>query len=194
MIFDQGLEDRLGDEVQSGDVALALVRPMPLESYLFSWFVGQGLARVVYYVLPAGLLLAALFGDQIRIEPARFLWFLPYALVAFRLAFELQYFLGILAFFLIVNKQASWSLDMLVRIASGLIVPLHLFPAAVAAGLELLPFQYLYYRPIQALLEPAAPAALLAGLAVGAAWLVALRLANRQLLAAALRRHLVLGG
>ncbi len=193
MIFDQGTDDELAGEVQSGDVALSLVRPMSLEAYLFSRFVGLGVARMVYYGIPASILLALLFGGQIQIEPLRLLWFIPYALIAFCMAFEFQYFLGILSFFLIMNQQISWSLDMLVRLVSGLIVPLYLFPGAVAFWLELLPFQYLYYRPIQALLEPGGPWRLLGGIAVGVAWLVLLRLANQQMFALALRRHVIYG-
>ena len=143
--------------------------------------------------MPAWLLLTLLFRDQIEIEPTRVAWFVPYALVAFRLAFEIQYGLGVLAFFVIVNRQISWSLDMLARLASGLIVPLHLFPHTVAYGLEWLPFSHLYYKPIQALLQPAPPATLLGGLAVGLAWVAVLHLANRRLLALALCRHAIAG-
>lgn len=194
MIVDQGTDDVVADDVLTGDVALALVRPMSLQAYLFTRFIGLGLARAVYYGLPAGLLLMLLFGQQIHIEPGRLVWFVPYALIAFRLAFEVQYFLGILSFFIVVNQQVSWSVDMLIRLLSGLIVPLNLFPAGVAASLELLPFQYLYYKPIQALLEPAAPAQLTAGIAVGVAWVVALHLVNRYVFALAMRRHLIFGG
>ncbi len=194
MIIDQGVDDTVAGDVLSGDVALALVRPMSLQDYLFSRFIGTSLARAVYYVLPAVALLFLLFGQQIQIEPMRLLWFVPYALIAFRLAFELQYFLGILSFFIIVNSQVSWSVDMLIRLISGLIVPLNLFPPAVATTLERLPFQYLYYRPIQVLLEPTAPAELLTGLAVGVGWVAAFHLVNRRVFALAMRQHLILGG
>ena len=193
MIVDQGVDGDVAAEVQSGDVALALVRPLPLSGFFFARFVGLGLARLVYYGVPAWLLLTLLFGDEIRVEPARLVWFLPYVVIAFRMAFEIQFAIGLVSFFTFVNQQVSWSFDMLVRLASGLIVPLSLFPPLVAAWLEALPFQYIYYRPIQVLLEPAAPSALLSGLAVGAAWTLALHLANRGVLALALRRHVIYG-
>ncbi|NJL07327.1 MAG: hypothetical protein HC900_02990 [Methylacidiphilales bacterium] len=193
MVVDQGVDGDVAAEVQSGDVALALVRPMPLSGFFFARFVGLGLARLVYYGVPAWLLLTLLFGDEIRFEPARLVWFLPYALIAFRMAFEIQFALGLVSFFTFVNQQVSWSFDMLVRLASGLIVPLSLFPPMVASWLEMLPFQYLYYQPIQVLLEPAASSALLSGLAIGAAWTAALHLLNRAVLAHALRRHVIYG-
>ncbi|KAA5599477.1 hypothetical protein F1193_12095 [Blastochloris sulfoviridis] len=193
MIVDQGVDGDVAAEVQSGDVALALVRPLPLAGFFFARFVGLGLARLVYYGVPAWLLLMLLFGDEIRVEPARLIWFLPYAVIAFRMAFEIQFAIGLVSFFTFVNQQVSWSFDMLVRLASGLIVPLSLFPPVVALWLEALPFQYIYYRPIQVLLEPATPSALLSGLAIGAAWTLALHLANRGVLALALRRHVIYG-
>lgn len=193
MVFDQGVDGALASEVSSGDVAMMLVRPMPLDSYLFAEYVGLGIARSIYYGLPALLLIGLLFGDQIRIEPARLLWFLPFVLIAFRLSFELQYAIGLLAFFFVVNQQISWSVDMLVRLVSGLIVPLTLFPAGLAAALQLLPFQYLYFKPIEALLTAAEPTRLLGDALIGIVWVLLARAANRQLLALALRRHAIFG-
>lgn len=193
MILDQGAADKLASDVQSGDVALYLVRPMSLGAYHFSRYVGLGLARTIYYGLPAWILLSLLFGDQISAEPGRFLWFLVYALIAFRLAFEIQYLLGLSSFYILVNKQVTWSVDLVIRLASGLVVPLYLFPGAVATALALLPFQYLYYKPIQALLEPIAPWSLMGGIAIGAIWIVLFNLANRFVLSAALRRHVIQG-
>ena len=69
MIVDQGVDGDVAAEVQSGDVALALVRPLPLAGFFFARFVGLGLARLVYYGVPAWLLLTLLFGDEIRFEP-----------------------------------------------------------------------------------------------------------------------------
>lgn len=193
MIFDQGLEGELGGEIQSGDVALSLVRPIPLQTYFFSRFAGLGLARLVYYALPAWALLFFAFGDQISLDPLRIVWFLPFALTAFRLAFEIQFLLGLLSFFITMNHQVSWTVDMLIRLSSGLIVPLQLFPQAVAAGLELLPFQYLYYKPISALLEPSSPQRLLADLAIGIAWTAFFYAVNRGVFSIAMKKHVIYG-
>lgn len=193
MIFDQGVDGDLAGEVSSGDVAMLLVRPMPLDSYLFAQYVGLGIARSVYCGLPAIVLIGMLFGDQIHVEPARLVWFVPFVLIAFRLSFELQYAIGLLAFFFVVNQQISWSVDMLVRLASGLIVPLTLFPTGLATALYLLPFQYLYFKPIEALLMESEPNRLLGDALIGIAWLLFARVANRRLLALALRRHAIFG-
>ena len=193
MIFDQGIDGELAGDVHSGNVALRLVRPMSLDSYLFAEFVGLGIARVFYYGLPAMLFIGLLFGDQIHINPSKLVWFVPFVLIAFRLAFELQYMIGILAFFVVVNQHIAWSVDMLVRLVSGLIVPLHFFPAGVATALQLLPFQYLYYKPIEALLSVSDPARFVADVGVGLFWLWCARAANRRLLSLALRRHVNFG-
>ena len=193
MIFAQGVDGDIGGDIRSGDIALALVRPMPLQSYYFSRFIGLGIARSIYYGLPAWLLLSLLFGEQIQIDGSRLLWFLPFLLIAFRLSFELQYLLGILSFFIFMNQQVSWSTDMLIRLASGLIVPLHFFAETVVSMLSLLPFQYLYYKPIQVLLEPVSSEAFVVDLAIGIFWLFIINGLNRSLLAAALRRHVIYG-
>jgi ABC-2 type transport system permease protein len=193
MIFDQGVASKLAHAVQTGDVALSLVLPISLERYYLGWFIGDGIARLVYYGLPAWILLIALFGAPVHLDAIRLSWFVPFAVAAFVLAFEIQFFLGTLSFFFIMNHQISWSFDMLIRLASGLIVPLSLFPATLAAGLQLLPFQYLYYKPIEALLEPLSPTSLLIDLCVAAGWIIAFRLGNRRLVDFALRRHVIYG-
>ena len=98
-----------------------------------------------------------------------------------------------MSFFTFVNQQVSWSFDMLVRLASGLIVPLTCFRPWWRRGWRRCRSSIIYYRPIQALLEPAAPSALMSGLAIGAVWTLALHLANRGVLALALRRHVIYG-
>jgi ABC-2 type transport system permease protein len=193
MIFAQGMDGEIGAAIRSGDIALALVRPMSLPDYYFSRFVGVGMARTIYYGIPAWLLLSVLFGDLIQIAASRIIIFLPYAMIAFRLAFEVQYLLGIISFYIFMNQQVSWSMDLLIRLASGLIVPLHLFPEQALHLLELLPFQYLYYKPIQALLEPGSTEALLSGILPGLFWLGAFYGLNRLLFILAMRRHVIYG-
>jgi ABC-2 type transport system permease protein len=109
------------------------------------------------------------------------------------LSFELQFFIGLLAFYLTMNYQISWTLDLLIRLASGLIIPLDLYPGVVVGALEVLPFQYLYFLPLQVYLGTAAGGDLPWRLLGGLAWAGTLWGLNRLVLARALRQLAVLG-
>ncbi|MBM9535992.1 ABC transporter permease [Desulfobulbus alkaliphilus] len=193
MIVDQRLDGNVAALVQSGGVVSHLVRPVDFLHYLFAGFVGRGCLRFCFYALPAILMLTTLFGEDISLRSGDVGWFILYALVAFRMAFELQMLLGLTAFFLTMNHQISWTVDMTIRLISGLIVPLNLFPEPLFRILELLPFQYLYFKPIQVFLHPAEIWNMLAGLTVGMLWTLGLALCNRTVFRAALRRHVIYG-
>ena len=62
--------------------------------------------------------------------PANPLVFCLAAATGFLILFELQMFIGALSFFTTLNFQMSWTLDMLMRLLAGLVVPLSLLPEA----------------------------------------------------------------
>ena len=194
MILNQGLDVTMSSMIANGQVVHELLKPLDFHLLMLSCFLGKGCARLFFFSLPALGLLFLIFGHQLQFQSSGWPGFLLFLVVGFWISFELQFFIGALAFYLTMNYQISWTLDMLIRLASGLIIPLNLFPAGVARLLECLPFQYLYFVPIQAFLSPLPAGELAWRFLLGLFWAGTLWLANRVLLARALRHLMVFGG
>ncbi len=193
MIFNQGIDLSIGGMIASGQIAQELVKPLDLHLMMVSRFAGMGAARLFCYSLPALALLILIFGPFLVWRPENLPAFVLFLGVGCWLSFELQFLIGLLAFYLTMNYQISWTLDMLIRLASGLIIPLDLYPALVTRTLEVLPFQYLYFIPLQVYLGAPGAVDPVWRLLGGMAWGLALWGLNRMVLARALRQLAVLG-
>lgn len=193
MILNQGLDVAMSGKVASGDIMHELLKPLDFHVSMLTRFVGKGLARLLFYSMPALGLLTLCFGNVLQGQGGAFLWFLLFFAIGFWISFELQFLIGSLAFYITMNYQISWTLDMVIRLVSGLIIPLNLFPEAIARGLGYLPFQYLYFIPIQTFLAGAHPGELFGRFLGGALWGGALLFLNRLILARALRQLTIFG-
>lgn len=193
MVFNQGMDLTMSSLIATGQIAQELVRPLDLHLMMMSRFTGLGVGRLVFYALPGLVLLTFLFGPWFVWRPRTLPVFLLFLGVAFWLSFELQFLIGLLAFFLTINYQISWTLDMLIRLASGLIIPLDLYPALVSRFLDILPFKYLYFIPLQVYLGGPCNGDLFFALLGGVAWATTLWGLNHLILYRALRQMAILG-
>ena len=86
------------------------------------------------------------------------------------LAFLLRFPLQGVAFW----ADNVWSLNVMLRLATelfgGFLLPLSLFPDAAREVLDLLPFAYLFYYPVQTLLGRLSPEEWLTGMGIMAVW------------------------
>jgi ABC-2 type transport system permease protein len=106
------------------------------------------------------------------------------------LAFSLSLFLGFLVFFMInflmgmvsivtLNiSNISWAYMTLVMFTSGQMVPLWMFPRALAAIIEVLPFKDIYYIPMSIYIG-AYDGSIGEALLSQTAWIIALFIAAR---------------
>lgn len=193
MVFHQGVDLTMSSLVATGQIAQELIRPLDLRLMMVSRFTGLGAARLVCYALPGLALLALLFGPHLVWRPESLPAFVLFLGLAFWLSFELQFLIGLLAFFFTMNYQISWTLDLLIRLASGLIVPLDLYPAVISWFLEILPFKYLYFLPLQVYLGGPGAADLSLRFLLGLAWGLALWGLNRLVLQQAMKQLAILG-
>lgn len=161
------------DQIREGTFANFLVRPVNYLHYWFtlnlSWKLFEGL--MIFVV--GGLLSFALIGYVAF--PTRFssvLFFLLALLLAGLLAFEFDFAIGLLAFWLTQANAFKYMLQYIIFFFAGALLPLDLFPQAFQSVAKALPFRYLVFFPIQIFLEkePHPVEGLLAALA----WVVVL--------------------
>lgn len=194
MIFHQQTDLAISGLVAQGDIALQLVRPMDFRLWLLAQALGCATARLLFYAAPGVVLLLVLAPSVKGLFPASPWLFIFSAAIGFLILFELQLFIGGIAFFTTMNYQLSWTLDMTIRLVAGLVVPLTLLPAPLQAGLKYLPFPHIYAYPIQAWSGSAVGEDASLILARGLLWLIALYFFNRWFYQQAMNRLNIYGG
>lgn len=162
-------------DIYDGSLTRYLIYPVAFTPFKYA----QRLGNAVPTLLQIGVFAAlyhALFG---WILPARPLWqcagMTAVGLVAANfLLFLLQYALELISFW----SDSTWSLIAMLKwitfILGGFMIPLDLYPDWARSILAWLPFQYLFYQPVQLMLGHIAPGEFCAGLGIMSLWMLAL--------------------
>ncbi len=160
--------EAIGEEIGSGEVAVAMLRPVSVVGLRLAVEVGAALVRLAGAALLGGGLTLIVGGGPPDLRA------LPLLLVAVPLACAAnlagQHAFGGIAFWLLDAKAAWFLYQKLVFLLGGLLLPLEILPAPMAAVARVLPWAAMAYVPgriASGHLEPAL-------IAVQLAWLGAL--------------------
>ncbi|MBE2998204.1 ABC-2 family transporter protein [Nocardiopsis sp. HNM0947] len=183
----------LSTRIRTGDVAMDLLRPVPLQS----WWLAQDLGRATFAFAWRGLptfAVGALLFD-LAAPDAPLATVVSLLLVAV-LGFALRY-LYTLSGFWILDVRGLWTLMGFVGpVAAGMMLPLALFPAPVADVLRLLPWASLVQIPAEIYLgkDTLPGGSALGGLALQAGWATVLLGLGAWVTGRATRKVVVQGG
>jgi ABC-2 type transport system permease protein len=171
------------DQIREGAFSNFLVRPI---NYLHYWFTANLSGKLFegVMILLVGGALSFVLIDYVTL-PSRAESLLLFALSLFLgaiLAFEFDFAIGLLAFWLVQANAFKYMLQYIIFFFAGALLPLDLFPREFQAVAQALPFRYLVFFPIQIFLEkePHPEAGLLAALVWCAALYLFLRFALRR--------------
>ncbi|CAL9482586.1 hypothetical protein SUDANB121_03086 [Nocardiopsis dassonvillei] len=186
----------LGERIRSGAVGTDLLRPVPLLGWWLAEDLGRATFSVVFRGVPTFLVGMALFDLLLPGAPGHWALFLVSVALAAVIGFALRY-LYELAGFWILDTRGLWAVVGLVGpVAAGVLLPLNLYPPAVADVLRALPWASMIQIPAEIMLDKETlPGGTVAGgLAVQAGWAAALLLLGGRLTSLATRKVVVQGG
>ncbi len=193
MVLNQGIDSEISNSVITGKIAIELLRPIDYHYMMFYKSVGKGLARIIFYCIP-GIAVLGVLVQNLNFALTNNIIFLLFFLIAFYIYYEIQFFIGCLSFYITVNVQITWMVEMLLRLMSGLVVPLNLFPPAVFAWLGYLPFQFIYFLPLKFFIQPPDLAMGLRYFFIGVIWMILLNLLNKWLFSRSVAKLTINGG
>ncbi|MDP2780463.1 ABC-2 family transporter protein [Devosia sp.] len=188
------LVNEVGNAVQTGDVAVYLLKPLHYPAYLLASHIGHFLFELLLIVLPIAVIVCLTYGLVPPVSPFHGLAFLAFWLLSFAMLFTLATLAGLLAFWLMTVFALEWFLMSIMTLLSGGLVPLWLFPDWLAAIAGHLPFAWVSYYPAAVYLGKLDPGQTLLYFAIGCVWLLALLTALGWLWAQARHRLIVQGG
>jgi ABC-2 type transport system permease protein len=152
-IIETNIHTVLQNHIKEGSLSAVLLKPISYNKYVLSSELSWKFHSLVYSVIIIGLLILLylkIFTLQIIV----------YRIPIFLLAISISYFLnrsfkfiiGIFAFWTKDTRGISNFLEEFINIIGGSWVPFEFF-GSIAKVLKILPFSYLYYFPIQILIN-----------------------------------------
>lgn len=145
-------DKNLPRKILSGDLAVDLLRPVSYFQFELADAVAGRLLGFVFEFLPALVIYSLLFFPSF-LTPAAFLKFILVIPLSFGLFFLINYLIGLTAFRLQNNFSVQSIKVVVISVAAGGYIPFEFFPDWFRHFLGWLPFQYLFYWPIQVFLN-----------------------------------------
>ncbi len=193
MVLGMFNDTEIADRISTGDVIVELQRPYDHQA----WWAGVSYGKAGYYAIFRGIppfLAGALVFDLRLPSVLDAAAFVLSVALAVGVAFGWRYLLQLSAFWLLDVRGANQLGWLAAQFLSGAFVPLVFFPGWLEVAARALPFASMLQLPVEVWLGRYDGIELLGVYAVQAAWLVALVLAGRHIMARAVHRVVVQGG
>ena len=140
-------------EIREGAIATYLIKPINLGLYLLSMGLGSLLMSLTAITIPTILLLTLVFKVEFTLGLGLIL-FPVSLLMAFLIAFNMDFFIGLLGFYTDSVWGFGTTKDIIIAVFSGALIPLQFFPDAIRNILVWLPFQAIYHTPLMMVTKP----------------------------------------
>jgi ABC-2 type transport system permease protein len=166
------VDREIGDQVQKGEIALALARPVSYQGTVLAGAIGEGTFRFLCFSLPVGVVIYLCFPVALPASFASGCAFVVSIWLALLILTQLNFLVGMCAFPLKSIDGVMRAKHYLLEILSGLVLPVAMFPSWLAAVTRWLPFQQISYVPTSIWLGKLRGQELALALARQAGWVV----------------------
>ena len=188
-------DNDIANAIASGGLSSFLVRPI---NYLFYWFVRRVASRLMYLLVT--LLETGVFvffvkpGLQLQVQPPLVLLTLISLALAILLFTFLDFSAGTLAFWTLRAYGPRFALRMLMDFTSGRMFPLSILPQTPFTVLNVLPFSFLIFFPLNLFQGRLDSLGIICGFGLQLTWIGLSLLLMRELWQRGLRRYEAVGG
>lgn len=138
----------IADQVRTGAIQMDLLRPLDFQFHLLARSSGEMLLSLATLGIPGYLTGALFLGLRPPSSIINGLFFLISLVLAYLVAFSLNFIVGVAAVYSTGAQRISWVYYSVQRFFSGQMVPLWIFPPLLVQVANLLPFQSLVGIPL----------------------------------------------
>ena len=188
------VEWRITESVQTGAIAIDLMRPVNIFGVFFSENLGSVTALFFQNLLPIFIIGSLFIKLPVPRSALEFMLFLISLVLAFFINWYLSVIFGMFSFKVIEMSALIQVKKHLVRLLSGSMIPLWFFPNWLRGVLEILPFPYIYQLPLSIYVGHYTSESLVRGLIIQILWVMALFLIETRLEKQAIKHVMVQGG
>jgi ABC-2 type transport system permease protein len=173
-VYFNNIDSEIAQDVQTGNVVMAMLKPTGEQARYLGQAMGEAAFRLILLTTPSALLIALIFPVQGPASAGHFAAFLFALAGSVMLTGALNFIVGALALRLKAILGLLRAKFYVQELLSGLLVPLTMFPPALAAAMAWLPFQHIAYTPLRIYLGKLNGVELATALAVQWLWVAAL--------------------
>lgn len=146
----------IDNKIRTGSIAMDIVKPLSFRKYVFSVAMGENIYNFLFQFIP--MLVIGIIIMRIELPNFRvMIFFIVFLIGAVLIRFLSGYLLGLLGFWYITVWHLDRVLSDLISLFAGSFLPLWLFPNWLEVVANWLPFKFIYYVPISALLGKIRP-------------------------------------
>ena len=173
--------DSMGEAIRTGVISANLIKPLDFRFLKLSEFFSQRLVRLIvsFFLILASFFI---FKSHLAFPSTLLTWatFLVSASLSIILAFWLFFNFSIASFWLNRVGGFAFSLEVVSRFLNGSYIPLDLLPTQLQFFINLLPFKYIVFFPIQIFLSQVSGWQVFTGLVIQSGWILACYLLSRH--------------
>lgn len=137
------------DNIKDGNFSNFLTKPIDYYHYWFTVNLSGKIIEAIFVTIAVGIISIFFYG---YFQPPQGLSSIIYFIIAvflgIILAFELDFCIGLITFWLTQVRTFKYMLQTLILFFSGAMLPLDLFPGFFQKISDLLPFKYLVFYPV----------------------------------------------
>lgn len=142
----------MGRNIQSGKIALDLMKPMEYRSFMFWSYSGSFVTQFFFTFLPTFIAVAVVTHGAIHFG-INLLFFVVSVIMAVSINYSIDFLVGTICLY----TESIWGINIMkqviVTLLSGAAIPIAFFPEPLKTIVYYLPFQSIYNAPLSVLLN-----------------------------------------
>ncbi len=188
------IDREITDDVQSGQVAMDLIKPVDFQLMYVARGLGHSLFRIVLFTPPIIVVTFLLFSVSPPVSLGHMMLFILSSSFSVLIYLGINYIIGLLSIFFLSIRGVLYSKNLIIELLSGLLIPIDWFPPWFQSMSFLLPFQSIAYCPLQIYLGRIQGLSLFFSLGLQLLWIVIIFGIGRIVWRLCQRRILIQGG
>ena len=148
-LYFSNIDYAMNTMVETGEVSTHLIRPINIQLMLISQSIGELLFRIFFLFLPVACSFVLIFPIEGPVNLTAGLLFLWSVFASFLILSQINFLVGLSAFYLQSIFGVIRAKFYIVQLCSGLLLPLPFFPIWFQTALDYLPFKYITFIPLQ---------------------------------------------
>ena len=197
MTIGSGTEWLVASEVQSGEIAINLIRPINYKLRLISQSIGSITWQFIAIFLPIWITMIGIRYFKLGELPPPITTIATYLLsliFSFIIWFLFNFCFGLMAFYVTYIWGLNMFKETVVKFVSGAIIPIIFFPMWFQKFLALLPFGSINYTPVMIYLNKYTGYETLKVLGIQVLWIIILYLFSKVFWKKAMKKLTIMGG
>jgi ABC-2 type transport system permease protein len=175
-IYFNNIDQNVATDVQNGDIVLSMLKPASTQTMYLGQAFGEAAFRVLLLTGPTAVVVVLIFPVQAPASALHAGAFVVALAGSVLLVAAMNFIVGALAIRMKSILGLLRAKFYVQELLSGLLVPITMFPPAVAAAMAWLPFQHIAYTPLRIYLGKLEGSALFETLVIQWSWAAALLL------------------